>query len=53
VVLQREVWTSGSQFSDIGEIITRFGSYPKPPPASRCSLVEHARPGVEIRPLRR
>jgi acyl-CoA dehydrogenase len=49
----QKVWTSGAQYSDIGEIITRTST----PPDSRhrgltMFLVDMKAPGVEVRPLR-
>src|SRR5437879_5899520 len=53
VVSGQKVWTSGAQYSDIGEIITRTASYE----GSRhrgltMFLVDMHAPGVEVRPLR-
>jgi alkylation response protein AidB-like acyl-CoA dehydrogenase len=52
VVTGQKVWTSGAQYSDIGEIITRT-SPDKPKHKGLTMLVVdmHA-PGVEVRPLR-
>lgn len=48
----QKVWTSGAQFSDIGEIITRT-STDKPKHKSLTMFVVDMRaPGVEVRPLR-
>ncbi|MGZ6927393.1 MAG: acyl-CoA dehydrogenase family protein [Acidimicrobiia bacterium] len=47
-----KVWTSGAQYSDVGEIITR--SSPDKPKHKGLSmfLVDMHAPGVEVRPLR-
>ena len=52
IVTGQKVWTSGAQYSDIGEIITRT-SPDKPKHKGLTMLVVdmHA-PGVEVRPLR-
>ena len=48
----QKVWTSGAQFSDLGEIITRT-STDKPKHKSLTMFVVDMRaPGVEVRPLR-
>ncbi|MGZ6886432.1 MAG: acyl-CoA dehydrogenase family protein [Acidimicrobiia bacterium] len=48
----QKVWTSGAQYSDVGEIITR--SSPDKPKHKGLSmfLVDMHAPGVEVRPLR-
>jgi len=48
----QKVWTSGAQYSDIGEIITRTS--PDKPKHKGLSmfLVDMHAPGVEVRPLR-
>jgi alkylation response protein AidB-like acyl-CoA dehydrogenase len=52
VITGQKVWTSGAQFSDIGEIITRTS--PDKPKHKGLSmfLVDMHAPGVEVRPLR-
>ena len=49
----QKVWTSGAQYSDIGEIITRTSSYPDSRHRGLTMfLVDMKAPGVEVRPLR-
>ena len=52
VITGQKVWTSGAQYSDIGEIITRTS--PDKPKHKGLSmfLVDMHAPGVEVRPLR-
>ncbi|MGZ6956559.1 MAG: acyl-CoA dehydrogenase family protein [Acidimicrobiia bacterium] len=52
ILTGQEVWTSGAQYSDVGEIITR--SSPDKPKHKGLSmfLVDMHAPGVEVRPLR-
>ncbi len=52
ILTGQKVWTSGAQYSDIGEIITR--SSPDKPKHKGLSmfLVDMHAPGVEVRPLR-
>jgi alkylation response protein AidB-like acyl-CoA dehydrogenase len=52
IVTGQKVWTSGAQYSDIGEIITR--SSPDKPKHKGLTmlLVDMHAPGVEVRPLR-
>jgi alkylation response protein AidB-like acyl-CoA dehydrogenase len=52
VITGQKVWTSGAQYSDIGEIITRTSpDKPKHKGLSMFVVDMHA-PGVEVRPLR-
>jgi len=52
VVNGQKVWTSGAQFSDIGEVITRTDpDLPKHKGLTMFVVDMHA-PGVEVRPLR-
>src|SRR5688500_3310294 len=53
VISGQKVWTSGAQYSDIGEIITRTSTDPYSRHAGLSMFVVdmHA-PGVEVRPLR-
>ncbi len=48
----QKVWTSGAQFSDIGEIITRTSTDKPKHKGLTMFLVDMRAPGVEIRPLR-
>ena len=49
----QKVWTSGAQYSDIGEIITRTATYPDSRHRGLTMfLVDMKAPGVEVRPLR-
>ena len=52
ILTGQKVWTSGAQYSDIGEIITRTS--PDKPKHKGLSmfLVDMHAPGVEVRPLR-
>lgn len=52
ILTGQKVWTSGAQYSDIGEIITR--SSPDKPKHKGLTmfLVDMHAPGVEVRPLR-
>ncbi len=48
----QKVWTSGAQFSDIGEIITRTSPDKPKHKGLTMFLIDMHAPGVEIRPLR-
>ncbi|HVW33056.1 MAG TPA: acyl-CoA dehydrogenase family protein [Acidimicrobiia bacterium] len=49
----QKVWTSGAQFSDIGEIITRTSTDPESRHRGMTMfIVDMKAPGVEVRPLR-
>src|SRR5947209_11167872 len=49
----QKVWTSGAQYSDIGEIITRTATYPDSRHRGLTMfLVDMKAPGVDVRPLR-
>jgi alkylation response protein AidB-like acyl-CoA dehydrogenase len=52
VVNGQKVWTSGAQYSDIGEIICRTD--PEAPKHKGLSgfIVDMSQPGIEVRPLR-
>lgn len=52
IVTGQKVWTSGAQYSDLGEVITRTS--PDKPKHKGLSmfLVDMHAPGVEVRPLR-
>ena len=53
VVNGQKLWTSGAQFSDIGELITRTASYPQSRHRGLTMfLVDMRAPGVDVRPLR-
>jgi alkylation response protein AidB-like acyl-CoA dehydrogenase len=53
VLSGQKVWTSGAQYSDIGEIITRTTTYPESRHRGLTMfLVDMHAPGVEVRPLR-
>jgi len=53
ILTGQKVWTSGAQYSDIGEIITRTSSYPDSRHRGLTMfLVDMRAPGVEVRPLR-
>lgn len=48
----QKVWTSGAQYSDIGEIITRTSTDKPKHKGLTMFLVDMHAPGVEVRPLR-
>ena len=52
VVTGQKVWTSGAQFSDIGEIITRTNTEKPKHKGLTMLVVDMHAPGVEVRPLR-
>lgn len=52
IVTGQKVWTSGAQFSDIGEIITRTNTEKPKHKSLTMLLVDMHAPGVEVRPLR-
>ncbi len=52
VVTGQKVWTSGAQFSDIGEVITRTSPDKPKHRGLTMFVVDMHAPGVEVRPLR-
>ncbi len=52
VVTGQKVWTSGAQYSDIGEIITRTSPDKPKHKGLTMFVVDMNAPGVEVRPLR-
>ena len=52
VVTGQKVWTSGAQFSDIGEIITRTSPDKPKHKGLTMFVVDMKAPGVDVRPLR-
>ena len=52
IVTGQKVWTSGAQYSDIGEIITRTDADKPKHRGLTMLLVDMHAPGVEVRPLR-
>ena len=52
IVTGQKVWTSGAQFSDIGEIITRTNTEKPKHKGLTMLLVDMHADGVEVRPLR-
>jgi alkylation response protein AidB-like acyl-CoA dehydrogenase len=52
IVSGQKVWTSGAQFSDIGEIITRTSPDKPKHKGLTMFVVDMKAPGVEVRPLR-
>ena len=52
IVTGQKVWTSGAQYSDIGEVITRTDPTLPKHKGLTMFLVDMRAPGVEVRPLR-
>ncbi len=52
VINGQKVWTSGAQYSDIGEIITRTSPDKPKHRGMTMFLIDMHAPGVEVRPLR-
>jgi alkylation response protein AidB-like acyl-CoA dehydrogenase len=52
MITGQKVWTSGAQFSDIGEIITRTSPDKPKHKGLTMFVVDMHAPGVEVRPLR-
>ena len=52
VLSGQKVWTSGAQYSDIGEIICRTDPDAPKHKGLTCFIVDMKAPGVEVRPLR-
>jgi alkylation response protein AidB-like acyl-CoA dehydrogenase len=52
VVSGQKVWTSGAQYSDVGEIITRTSTDKPKHKGLTMFLVDMRAPGVDVRPLR-
>jgi len=52
VITGQKVWTSGAQFSDVGEIIARTSPDKPKHKGLTAFLVDMGAPGVETRPLR-
>src|SRR5919106_2177740 len=52
VLTGQKVWTSGAQYSDIGEIITRTSPDKPKHKGLTMFLVDMKAPGVDVRPLR-
>lgn len=52
VLTGQKVWTSGAQYSDIGEIICRTDPNLPKHKGLTCFIVDMKAPGVEVRPLR-
>lgn len=52
IVSGQKVWTSGAQYSDIGEIITRTSPDKPKHKGLTMFLVDMHAPGVDVRPLR-
>jgi alkylation response protein AidB-like acyl-CoA dehydrogenase len=52
IISGQKVWTSGAQYSDIGEIITRTSPNKPKHKGMTMFLVDMHAPGIEVRPLR-
>ena len=52
IITGQKVWTSGAQYSDIGEIITRTSPDKPKHKGLTMFVVDMHAPGVEVRPLR-
>jgi acyl-CoA dehydrogenase len=52
VLTGQKVWTSGAQYSDIGEIITRTSPDKPKHKGLTMFLIDMHAPGIEVRPLR-
>ena len=52
IISGQKVWTSGAQYSDIGEIITRTSPDKPKHKGMTMLLVDMHAPGIEVRPLR-
>jgi alkylation response protein AidB-like acyl-CoA dehydrogenase len=52
IINGQKVWTSGAQYSDIGEIITRTSPDKPKHRGMTMFLIDMHAPGVEVRPLR-
>jgi alkylation response protein AidB-like acyl-CoA dehydrogenase len=52
IITGQKVWTSGAQYSDIGEIITRTSADKPKHKGLTMFVVDMHAPGVEVRPLR-
>lgn len=52
IITGQKVWTSGAQFSDVGEILTRTSTDGPKHKGITAFLIDMDAPGVEVRPLR-
>ncbi len=52
IITGQKVWTSGAQYSDIGEIITRTSTEKPKHKGLTMFVMDMRAPGVEVRPLR-
>jgi alkylation response protein AidB-like acyl-CoA dehydrogenase len=52
VITGQKVWTSGAQFSDVGEIVCRTDASLEKHRGLTAFLVDMHSPGIEVRPLR-